>query len=111
VSCKWYSYHDYSPINLGQYQSFDILPDTIGRFAAMDWNRTASLPFPTQKDRDGDGLLAKSQGGSDPDDSKRDTDGDGIDDPGEQALGTNASLADSERRRPDRPRGNRLQHQ
>ncbi|HYF65179.1 MAG TPA: LamG-like jellyroll fold domain-containing protein, partial [Herpetosiphonaceae bacterium] len=96
VECEWFSYHDYSPINLGQYQSFDILPDTIGSFAGMGWNKSASLPFPTQKDLDGDGLLAKSQGGSDPNDGQRDSDGDGIDDPGEQALGTNAALADSD---------------
>ncbi|MGD8857996.1 MAG: hypothetical protein PVG33_16795, partial [Chloroflexota bacterium] len=81
---------------------FDILPKTFAEFVQLKsqpldgvdgytFNWAAGLEFPTFRDADGDGLISKSKGGNDPDDSTWDTDGDGLSDYFEVRNGLNAS--------------------
>ncbi len=55
---------------------FDVLPASLDEFHTMTWDGH----LPVQLDRDGDGVLALSDGGLDPDDSTWDSDGDGLSD-------------------------------
>lgn len=66
---------------------FDIFPPTLDDFMTMSlvasvnglgYSLAWSSEFGALKDSDGDGLVVKSQGGIDPDDTKADTDGDGL---------------------------------
>ncbi len=97
--------------------AFDIFPATLDDLYAMDWSGSTSrqqcvtkfsftppffpkecrtvtegIPFPTQHDRDGDGLLA----GIDPDDGTVDIDGDGVIDARELEIGTDPRIKDSD---------------
>lgn len=76
-------------------QKYDILPNTLSEFAAMNWNNgDAGLDFPKQQDRDSDGLLG---GFGDPNDQKQDTDGDGLTDLYEYQNGTSLTLKDTDK--------------
>jgi hypothetical protein len=77
---------------------FDVLPIDLGAFYhlapkdggyALAWGQQADLTFPVLQDADGDSLLGKHAGGSDPDDAKFDSDGDGLSDPFELGIGSN----------------------
>jgi len=107
-------------INLGQIVAFDIFPETLDQFVRMDWDgatrseecitynagadeivtdcRTvySGFHFDPQRDRDGDGLIAQTFGGNDPDDTKFDTDGDGVPDAKELEIGTLPYNGDSD---------------
>lgn len=63
---------------IGDALIYDVLPETLDGFIALDWGRTAS--FGAQLDHDGDGLISRVRGGNDPDDRTWDTDGDGLSD-------------------------------
>jgi hypothetical protein len=54
-------------------------PDGTSAYA-LAWDQEGDLTFPRLKDADGDDLLNKADGGSDPDDSQWDTDFDGLSD-------------------------------
>ena len=113
--------------NVGKYLKYDVFPATIDEFYALvekdggyalAWDQEGDLTFPRLKDADGDDLLNKADGGSDPDDSQwdtdfdglsdlyeaqngsdprqRDVDGDGLSDYDEARLGTNPYRADSD---------------
>jgi hypothetical protein len=60
----------------------DVFPRTLDEFYAFNWDSALGA----QADRDGDGLLAASFNGSDPDDTTADTDGDGLSDRFELTL-------------------------
>ncbi len=94
--CNLFFHSGSSHLSLGESLVYDILPNTIGQFMRMRWNKTESLVFPPQKDFDGDGLLSKADGGTDPDDTSFDTDGDGLDDRFELTTGLNPNSADSD---------------
>ncbi len=96
ADCTWYENKGSSHTNLGQYQVFDILPPTISDFVAMGWNHNYQVAMPTQRDLDGDGLLAASLGGADPNDNTYDSDGDGLSDAYELSHGTDPRSADSD---------------
>lgn len=97
ADCNWYYAKGTNPINLGQYQVFDVLPPTISEFVDVhQWNLGNALPFPEQIDQDGDGILAVEDGGADPDDEKPDADGDGLDDLYEISNGTDPENSDSD---------------
>lgn len=67
---------------------FDVFPATLDGFLTLadhtDGGRrlawSSDYIFPSIKDLDGDGLMAASRGGLDPDDTKPDADGDGLND-------------------------------
>ena len=69
-------------VNLGTSMFYDIFPETIGTFMALDWAGDYRS-FPAPADHDGDGQLAI---GLDPDDSDWDVDDDGLADGFEIAL-------------------------
>ncbi|MEM8856826.1 MAG: LamG-like jellyroll fold domain-containing protein [Chloroflexota bacterium] len=77
ISCKWETFTASSPINVGRYQVYDILPSNLADFVEMDWGGS-SLPFPEQVDADADGLT--SINGVDPNATLVDGDGDGLTD-------------------------------
>src|SRR6185369_15884384 len=79
-------------IDIGQFQVFDILPNTLDEFYTMKWNNNANFTFPTAVDYDNDGLTKSV----DPDDTSADSDGDGLSDYTELTLGTNPKQADSD---------------
>ena len=58
----------------------------------------ADVTLPLQTDHDSDGLLSKTQGGTDPDDTQYDVDGDTLSDFAslEQSIGANPLLADTD---------------
>jgi hypothetical protein len=85
-----------SHLDLGSALVYDILPNTIEQFVGLKWNKTQSLPFPTQKDFDGDGLMSQEAGGADPDDTQYDTDGDGLSDRFELTIGTDPEKTDTD---------------
>ncbi len=58
---------------------FDIFPETLDEFVDISTAGWAKGQL-TAIDSDGDGLLAQSKGGLDPDDTQWDTDGDGLSD-------------------------------
>jgi cytoskeletal protein CcmA (bactofilin family) len=78
--------------------SFDIFPTNLDAFYALDWGKWSLFApdytqsgsvgntrgggelFPLHRDFDGDGLLARSVGGNDPDDRNWDADNDGVSD-------------------------------
>jgi subtilisin-like proprotein convertase family protein len=75
--------------DLGRMFVFDVFPTTLDGFYqaapknggySLAWGQAGDVTFERQKDLDGDGLLNKANGGSDPDDSQWDTDGDGLSD-------------------------------
>ena len=66
-------------VQLGDGLFYDILPATVGQFAALDWAGDYQS-FPTPSDHDGDGLTAA---GLDPDDADWDVDDDGLSDAAE----------------------------
>ncbi|MCP4429205.1 MAG: hypothetical protein GY803_32370, partial [Chloroflexi bacterium] len=76
VDCTWYFNNASNPLNIGESTIYDILPDTIGEFVSLSWNRNGALSFPIRRDADADGLLSQARGGADPDDNTVDTDGD-----------------------------------
>jgi len=93
--------YDFFP--LGEKLIFDVFPATFAEFyqlTAIDGARSGFRLswdlFPTLKDADGDGLLAKAAQGIDPDDSQADTDHDGLTDAYEFTLGANPVVADSD---------------
>ncbi|MCX6047480.1 MAG: LamG domain-containing protein, partial [Chloroflexi bacterium] len=92
------SFHTY----LGEDIVFDILPTTLDQFYALTLVKNSSYrlgwdsKFPTLADADGDGLLSKVKGGSDPDDSNWDTDGDGLSDYWELNQGFDPTKTDSD---------------
>ncbi len=81
------------PIDLSHIARFDVFPETFTQFYAMDWSNASptAAPFPTQRDRDGDGLT-----NNDPDDSTFDDDGDGVSDARELLVGTKTGVADTD---------------
>ncbi|MCA0350423.1 MAG: hypothetical protein LCH85_00375 [Chloroflexi bacterium] len=96
VDCTWYDTKGSSHSNIGEFQYFDILPDTIEQFANLDWNMNPDLRFNQIKDADGDGLISQALGGVDPDDTRFDSDNDGLSDYVELSNGTNPQNADSD---------------
>ncbi|HEY1015768.1 MAG TPA: LamG-like jellyroll fold domain-containing protein, partial [Herpetosiphonaceae bacterium] len=96
VGCDWDNQEGSNHINLGDNFVYDILPDTLDGFIAMDWNNNAALALPAQKDLDGDGLRLTSGGGADPDDTDPDSDDDGLSDYDEFIRGTELTSADSD---------------
>jgi len=62
----------------------------------MDWNGNVDMPFPAQRDQDGDGLLSLAQGGADPDDTRFDTDGDSLSDAYELQNGLDPEQIDTD---------------
>lgn len=86
--------------SIGHYldMTFDVFPETLDEFVAMDWGgwsvfvtsyrddnisgnvRSGGIDFPTPFDRDGDDVRAIEAGGIDPNDGLWDTDGDGLHD-------------------------------
>ncbi len=93
---------DSSHTYLGEDIVFDILPATLDQFYALTLVKKNSYrlgwdsQFPTLADADGDGLLSKAKGGSDPDDSNWDTDGDGLSDYWELNNGFDPSSTDGD---------------
>ncbi len=64
------------PADLGSSIVVDVFPHTLDEFVQVgEW--APEIKF---KDTDGDGLMAQTYGGNDPDDGKWDTDGDGLSD-------------------------------
>jgi len=96
IGCDWDPMKGSNHIDLGQSLVYDILPTTLDAFIALDWNRTGTIAFPHQQDRDGDGLRNLQSSGTDPDDTKADSDGDGLSDYVEYVKGYNLQLADSD---------------
>lgn len=97
VDCTWYDTKGSSHSNIGEFQYFDILPDTIEEFANLNWNMNTDLRFNQIKDADGDGLISQALvGGVDPDDTRFDSDNDGLSDYVELSNGTNPLNADSD---------------
>ncbi|MCZ7568702.1 MAG: proprotein convertase P-domain-containing protein [Ardenticatenaceae bacterium] len=99
--------------DLGKTILWDVFPDTLDEFYAckgdvpnhachkesgfsLAWGQVGDVTFPRMKDFDGDGLLNKADGGSDPDDSRWDSDADGLSDLFESQEGTDPSRADSD---------------
>jgi hypothetical protein len=64
---------------------FDVLPATVDEFYDWGWG-AGSLFLPGQHDRDNDGLLARIDHGTDPDDTQWDTDGDTLSDSWEMEM-------------------------
>lgn len=96
---------DTNHLSLGNNLKFDIFPATLDEFYtliakdnsyALVWGQDGSLTFPSLKDADGDGLLSKSSGGADPDDSHWDDDGDGLSDSFEVQNGVDPDNADTD---------------
>ncbi len=77
------------------YLTFDILPDTLTEFVALNW-ANVDMPFPDQMDQDGDGLLNELYGGVDPDDTQFDSDGDNLSDYYEISYGYDPQDADTD---------------
>ncbi|MCI0394918.1 MAG: hypothetical protein L0332_24790 [Chloroflexi bacterium] len=96
--CKYFTTPASNPINLGETIVYDILPDTITEFIALNWNYSfnSSLPFPPQVDRDADGLANVAAGGADPNDLDDDSDGDGLTDYYEITYGLDPGAADAD---------------
>lgn len=92
VDCTWYDTKVTNHIHVGEYQVFDVLPDTIGYFASLGW----SSGFPAQHDFDNDGMLGQGMGGVDPDDRNADIDGDGLPDTYELTIGLDPQSADTD---------------
>ena len=97
--CKLETINESVPLNVGASQIFDILPDTISHFRAMDWlgygntvgqaSLAATVP-PTDFDND------RVHVSIDPDDTKWDSDGDGLGDYFERTKGTNPNSIDTD---------------
>ncbi|MBC8422435.1 MAG: hypothetical protein H8E01_00230, partial [Chloroflexi bacterium] len=92
-------------IEMGKNLRFDVFPETLDGFyeltlkqggLALAWGQDGDVVFPPLKDADGDGLLNKAAGGSDPDDSLWDSDYDGLSDLYEFQNGTDPLNADSD---------------
>ena len=92
-------------MDMGQQYVFDVFPATLSEFYqsvpkdggySLAWGQAGSVIFPRQKDFDGDGLLNKMDGGSDPDDSKWDSDGDGLSDYYEMQHRSDPNLVDTD---------------
>ncbi len=92
-------------IDMGKNLLFDVFPETLDRFykltpkqggLALAWGQDGHVVFPSLRDADGDGLLNKAAGGSDPDDSLWDSDYDGLSDLYEFQNGTDPLNADSD---------------
>ncbi|MEM7800307.1 MAG: LamG-like jellyroll fold domain-containing protein, partial [Chloroflexota bacterium] len=95
--CNLYTNEGGNPIPVGQYLTFDILPNTVASFVNFDsWNSAGAIRFPPQTDQDNDGLLSLADGGTDTDDARPDRDGDGLDDALEQRHGLNEASADTD---------------
>lgn len=95
--CAFYTTTNDTHIPLGDYFTFDILPNTVNDFVNFNvWNSAGSIPFPTQVDQDNDGLLSINAGGTDTDDTQADRDGDGLDDAFEQRHGLDENKADTD---------------
>lgn len=92
--CTWEHKKQSVHIDLGETLTFDILPDTVAEFAALNWNNNSELTFLDQIDFDGDGLTTLL--GTDPNDALFDTDGDGLSDFYEAANGFNYWQADED---------------
>lgn len=96
VSCTWYDLFNTSHLDIGRYQVYDILPDTLSGFAGMAWGGAGAPALPVQQDQDGDGLLNPAVGGTDPNDRAWDSDGDGLGDQDELARGSDPLKADAD---------------
>ena len=94
-------------IDMGRNIELDVFPPTLSEFYgltkkgggegyALAWGQDGDLTFPVLKDADGDGLLSKAHGGSDPNDSLWDTDNDGLSDLFEYQVGSNPIADDSD---------------
>lgn len=92
--CKYFATPDSSAINMGESLVYDILPDTIGEFVALNWS--SGFPFPAQVDQDADGIARVDRGGADVDDTTVDSDGDGLHDDYEITYGLDVSAADGD---------------
>ena len=95
VSCKTYGYDGSVHIDVGEFSIFDILPKTLSDFYNLGWNKSdvpGWIPFPNQRDQDGDGLVL----GTDPAPLSWDGDGDGLTDYYELANGLNPLSADAD---------------
>ncbi|MBE2233503.1 MAG: DUF11 domain-containing protein, partial [Anaerolinea sp.] len=77
---------------LGDSLYLDVFPATLDEFVSLAWDSR----FGPQMDHDGDGLLAASLGGLDPNDATADADGDGLSDATEIRLGSNPLAVDSD---------------
>ncbi|MEJ2748918.1 MAG: hypothetical protein P8183_13590, partial [Anaerolineae bacterium] len=93
--CDLHTLRSRSSTDIGSGIVLDVLPATLDGFYALDWG--GKRPFSLQRDYDGDGLIAKTYGGSDPNDvivgcptgqsgPCWDSDGDGYSDKREVAL-------------------------
>lgn len=91
-------------IELGDLVTLDVFPNTLDKFYAMQWgnNNKLALCYPatgtsagctTNRDRDGDGILASMR---DEDDSTWDEDRDGVPDGVERAKGLDWRDADTD---------------
>jgi hypothetical protein len=96
---------DTTHLDLGQSLKYDVFPATLDEFYALTpknggytlgWGQDGDSKFPRQKDADGDGLLNRAAGGSDPDDSAWDFDGDGLSDYYEAQHGTDNAQSDAD---------------
>ncbi|MBK9051468.1 MAG: hypothetical protein IPL78_11290 [Chloroflexi bacterium] len=90
TDCRWYKIDGSNHINLGEELIYDVLPQTLNDFVAMNWDDS----LPAQVDGDNDGLL--SSDGNDPGDSNFDTDGDTLSDYYEIIHGLNPNSADAD---------------
>ena len=104
-TCRWEFIKASTHVNIGEELLFDILPNTISGFMALDqWTDgeivgtgdTLSVYFPTQIDQDNDGLINSKLGGVDPNDTDVDSDGDLVSDLVEISSGTNPLNPDTD---------------
>lgn len=91
--------------DIGQGLKFDVFPATLDDFyklapkgdgVSLAWGQSGDVTFGVQADADGDTLLSKAMGGSDPDDSRWDSDSDGLSDAFELSIGSDALKADTD---------------
>ena len=75
--------------DIGSSIVFDVLPETLDGFVALDWG--GSIPFPTQADWDNDGLRSIALNGNDPDDFDWDSDDDRLSDAYELKMRENGT--------------------
>lgn len=90
TSCTTYSITGTTNIDIGEFNTFDILPTTLKGFHDLGWGN--KVKFPQQIDQDGDGLTRAN----DPYPNIWDGDGDGLSDYYEVANGLDPYKADGD---------------
>ncbi len=88
--CRSNTFSSVVPTNLASNLIFDVLPPTLDEFHNKFFSVSA------QKDFDGDGLLSRNFGGTDPNDTQVDSDNDGLPDSAELKNGTKFNNADTD---------------